>query len=154
MVWTSRVCLRKYGRFVDNVRLFVKGGHGGMGLPRLGGHGGSGGDVWVIAKKDTTLKMVKDQRAKKRFIAGVGSNSSVRDLRGNKGQDVVVGVPIGITVTADDGRVLCDLNTEGEKFLVAKGGHGGSAYSDFLPGKGQSKQIRLDLKLIADIGLV
>lgn len=67
--------LFQYGNFVDNIRLYVKGGSGGMGLPRLGGHGGNGGDVWVVAKKDTTLKQIKDKHPNKRFTAGVGSNS-------------------------------------------------------------------------------
>lgn len=60
---------------MDNIRLYVRGGSGGMGLPRLGGHGGNGGDVWVVAKKGTTLKQIKDKHPNKRFTAGVGSNS-------------------------------------------------------------------------------
>lgn len=60
---------------MDNLRFFVRGGSGGMGLPRLGGQGGNGGDVLVVAKKDLTLKRIKDQFPQKRLIAGVGSNS-------------------------------------------------------------------------------
>lgn len=60
---------------MDNIRLYVRGGSGGMGLPRLGGLGGNGGDIWVVAKKDTTLKQIKDKYPNKRFTAGVGSNS-------------------------------------------------------------------------------
>uniref|UniRef100_A0A9J7Z448 GTP-binding protein 10 n=1 Tax=Cyprinus carpio carpio TaxID=630221 RepID=A0A9J7Z448_CYPCA len=154
MVWTSRVCFRKYGNFVDNIRLYVRGGSGGMGLPRLGGLGGNGGDIWVVAKKDTTLKQIKDKYPNKRFTAGVGSNSSIHALRGAKGEDSQVFAPVGISVTTDDGRILGELNCEGDKLLVAKGGHGGSLHSGFLPSKGQTRQIRLDLKLIADLGLV
>uniref|UniRef100_A0A8C8GJ03 GTP-binding protein 10 n=1 Tax=Oncorhynchus tshawytscha TaxID=74940 RepID=A0A8C8GJ03_ONCTS len=62
--------------------------------------------------------------------------------------------PPGITVTNDDGKVLGELNTEGDRVLVARGGQGGSYHSEFLPSKGQTRQIRLDLKLIADLGLV
>lgn len=65
----------QYGNFVDNLRLYVKGGSGGMGLPRMGGQGGNGGDVWVVAKKDFTLKRTRDKFPHKRFIAGVGDNS-------------------------------------------------------------------------------
>uniref|UniRef100_A0A4W5LAF2 GTP-binding protein 10 n=1 Tax=Hucho hucho TaxID=62062 RepID=A0A4W5LAF2_9TELE len=154
MVWISRMCYRKYGNFVDNLRLYVRGGSGGMGLPRLGGQGGKGGDVWVVAQKEITLKRVKDKYPQKRFIAGVGTNSSVRALRGQKGEDREVLAPPGITVTNDDGKVLGELNTEGDRVLVARGGRGGSYHSEFLPSKGQTRQIRLDLKLIADLGLV
>uniref|UniRef100_A0A4W5LAL0 GTP-binding protein 10 n=1 Tax=Hucho hucho TaxID=62062 RepID=A0A4W5LAL0_9TELE len=145
---------RSYGNFVDNLRLYVRGGSGGMGLPRLGGQGGKGGDVWVVAQKEITLKRVKDKYPQKRFIAGVGTNSSVRALRGQKGEDREVLAPPGITVTNDDGKVLGELNTEGDRVLVARGGRGGSYHSEFLPSKGQTRQIRLDLKLIADLGLV
>ncbi|KAK7147456.1 hypothetical protein R3I94_010090 [Phoxinus phoxinus] len=154
MVWISRACLRKYGNFVDNIRLYVRGGSGGMGLPRLGGNGGNGGDVCVVAKKGTTLKQIKDKHPNKRFIAGVGSNSCIHALRGAKGEDTQVFTPTGISVTTDGGRILGELNCEGDRLLVARGGHGGSLHSGFLPSKGQTRQIRLDLKLIADLGLV
>lgn len=154
MVHFSRICLRKYGNFVDNLRLYVRGGSGGMGLPRLGGQGGSGGDVWVVATKSMTLKRIKDKYPQKRFVGGTGVNSSVRALKGDRGKDQEIFVPVGITVTTDDGRVLGDLNAEGDRVMVAKGGSGGSFHSAFEPSKGQVKHIRLDLKLIADLGLV
>ncbi|XP_019747744.1 GTP-binding protein 10 [Hippocampus comes] len=154
MVHLCRIRLRKYGNFVDNLRLYVRGGAGGMGLPRIGGHGGNGGDVWVVATKSMTLKKVKEKYPQKRFVADVGGNSSVRSLKGQRGNDTEILVPVGVTVTTDDDRILGDLNAEGDRVLVAKGGHGGSFSSSFLPSKGQSKLIRLDLKLIADMGLV
>ncbi|CAL8247214.1 unnamed protein product [Lota lota] len=154
MVNLSRICYRKYGNFVDNVRLYVRGGSGGMGLPRLGGQGGKGGDVWMVSKKEVTLKRINDKYPHKRFIGGVGANSSVRGLKGEKGGDYELHVPVGITVTTDNGRVIGELNAEGDRVLVAKGGPGGSFHSAFTPSKGQTKHIRLDLKLIADIGLV
>ncbi|KAF6739681.1 GTP-binding protein 10 [Oryzias melastigma] len=154
MVHISRICLRKYGNFVDNLRLYVRGGGGGMGLPRLGGQGGNGGDVWVVAAKNMTLKKIKDKYPQKRFVGGSGGNSSVRALKGEKGADMEVLAPVGIAVTTDSGRILGDLNEEGDRVLVAKGGSGGSLHSAFEPTKGQAKHIRLDLKLIADLGLV
>ncbi|KAG7470010.1 hypothetical protein MATL_G00134810 [Megalops atlanticus] len=154
MVWTSRICYRKYGNFVDNLRLYVKGGSGGMGLPRLGGQGGKGGDVWVVAKRGATLKGIKDKYPHKRFVGGVGQNSSIRALKGNKGEDQQIFAPLGIAVTTDDGKAIGELNAEGDQLLVARGGRGGSFHSSFLPSKGQAHHIRLDLKLIADIGLV
>lgn len=65
----------QYANFVDNLRLYVRGGSGGMGLPRLGGQGGKGGDVWVVAKNSMTLKRVKDKYPQKRFLGGAGGNS-------------------------------------------------------------------------------
>ncbi|XP_037309101.2 GTP-binding protein 10 [Pungitius pungitius] len=154
MVQLSRICLRKYGNFVDNLRVYVRGGGGGMGLPRLGGKGGNGGDVWVVASKDMTLKRIKDRYPEKRFVGGAGANSSVRALKGEKGKDKEILAPVGITVTADDGKIVGDLNADGDRLMVVKGGAGGSFHSAFEPSKGQTKHIRLDLKLIADLGLV
>lgn len=126
----------QYGNFVDNLRLYVRGGSGGMGLPRLGGQGGKGGDVWVVAKNSVTLKKIKDKHPQKRFVGGAGANSrfvqywtsikpgsqsldmdcviyccydvfvSVRALKGEMGKDKEVSAPVGITVTADDGKIL------------------------------------------------
>uniref|UniRef100_A0A672Z7H6 GTP-binding protein 10 n=1 Tax=Sphaeramia orbicularis TaxID=375764 RepID=A0A672Z7H6_9TELE len=144
----------QYGNFVDNIRLYVRGGSGGMGLPRMGGQGGEGGDVWVVASKDMTLKKIKDKYPMKRFVAGEGGNSSVRALKGERGMDKEIPAPVGVTVTEDGGKVIGDLNAEDDRVMVAKGGHGGSFYSGFEPSRGKAKHIRLDLKLIADLGLV
>ncbi|XP_069552092.1 GTP-binding protein 10 [Brachyistius frenatus] len=154
MVHISRICLRKYGNFLDNLRLYVRGGSGGMGLPRLGGQGGNGGDVWMVASNNITLKRIKDKYPQKRFVGGAGANSSVRALKGERGKDNEVLAPVGITVTTDDGRILGELNAQCDRVMVAKGGSGGSFHSVFEPSKGQAKHIRLDLKLIADVGLV
>ncbi|XP_068179296.1 GTP-binding protein 10 isoform X2 [Antennarius striatus] len=152
MVQLSRVVFRKYGNFIDNLRLYVRGGSGGMGLQRLGGKGGDGGDVWVVAAKDITFKRIKDKFPQKRFIGGVGANSKA--LKGAKGDSKEILAPIGITVTFDDGKIIGHLNTEGDRLMVAKGGRGGCMYSAFQPSRGKAKHIRLDLKLIADFGLV
>ncbi|CAH2282355.1 GTP-binding 10 [Pelobates cultripes] len=154
MVWCSRILLRKYGNFIDNLRVHVKGGTGGMGLPRLGGEGGKGGDVWLVASKEVSLKKIKDKFPHKRFVGGVGNNSSVRELRGEPGAVCEVEVPAGITITNDNGAKIGELDKAGDRLLVAKGGYGGSFRTNFTPSTGQKKIIRLDLKLIADIGLV
>ncbi|XP_060104455.1 GTP-binding protein 10 [Heteronotia binoei] len=154
MVWVTRVLLRKYGRFMDDLRIYVKGGTGGMGHPRLGGEGGHGGDVWLVAQEKLTLRRLKSQFPKKRFVAGVGTNSRIFALKGAKGKDCEVNVPSGISVVADDGKLLGELNKPGDRLLVARGGIGGSLVTNFLPTKGQSFSIHLDLKLIADVGLV
>ncbi|CAO2617518.1 GTP-binding protein 10 [Lemmus lemmus] len=75
MVRCGCAWLRKYGNFIDNLRIFAKGGSGGMGYPRLGGEGGRGGDVWVVAHKHMTLKQLKNKYPQKRFVAGGGANS-------------------------------------------------------------------------------
>ncbi|KAG8573766.1 hypothetical protein GDO81_012539 [Engystomops pustulosus] len=154
MVCTSRVLLRKYGNFVDNLRILVKGGAGGMGLPRLGGEGGKGGDVYVVAKHGVTMKHVQSKFPKKRFVGSDGVNSSVRSVKGPSGDDCMVDVPVGITITTDKGMKIGELDREGDKLRVARGGHGGGYRTEFLPSKGQRRVIRLDMKLIADVGLV
>ncbi|XP_077713170.1 GTP-binding protein 10 isoform X2 [Canis aureus] len=154
MVHCSCVWFRKYGNFIDNLRIFTRGGTGGMGYPRLGGEGGKGGDVWVVAHKRMTLKQLKDKYPQKRFVAGEGANSRVSALKGSKGKDCEIPVPVGISVTDENGKVIGELNKEQDRILVAEGGLGGKLLTNFLPLKGQKQVIRLDLKLIADIGLV
>ncbi|XP_041524402.1 GTP-binding protein 10-like [Microtus oregoni] len=154
MVRCGCAWLRKYGNFIDNLRIFAKGGSGGMGYPRLGGEGGRGGDVWVVAHKHMTLKQLKKKYPQKRFVAGVGANSRVSALKGSKGKDCEIPVPVGVSVTDENGRVVGELNKEEDRILVAKGGLGGKLHTNFLPLKGQKQIIHLDLKVIADVGLV
>uniref|UniRef100_A0A670J683 GTP-binding protein 10 n=1 Tax=Podarcis muralis TaxID=64176 RepID=A0A670J683_PODMU len=144
----------QYGRFMDDLRIYVKGGTGGMGHPRLGGEGGEGGDVWLVAQKKMTLKRLKDRFPSKRFVAGAGANSSLATLKGTKGKDCEVNVPQGISVTRDDGKVIGELDRAEDRLLVARGGLGGCMATNFLPSRGQRLMIHLDLKLIADVGLV
>ncbi|KAF0879409.1 CFA69 protein, partial [Crocuta crocuta] len=144
----------KYGNFIDNLRLFTRGGSGGMGYPRLGGEGGKGGDVWVVAHKKMTLKQLKDKYPQKRFVAGEGGNSRVSALKGSRGKDCEIPVPVGISVTDENGKIIGELNKEKDRILVAEGGLGGKLLTNFLPLKGQKRVIHLDLKLIADISLV
>ncbi|XP_063099160.1 GTP-binding protein 10 [Cavia porcellus] len=154
MVHCGYVLFRKYGNFIDNLRVFTKGGSGGMGYPRLGGEGGKGGDVWVVAHKKITLKQLKDRYPQKRFVAGGGTNSRINALKGSKGKDCEIPVPVGISVTDENGKIIGELNKEEDRLLVAEGGLGGKLLTNFLPLKGQKRVIRLDLKLIADVGLV
>ncbi|KAM9215989.1 GTP-binding protein 10 [Dugong dugon] len=154
MVRCSCVLFRKYGNFIDNLRLFTKGGSGGMGYPRLGGEGGKGGDVWVVAEKKMTLKQLKDRYPQKRFVAEGGANSRVSALKGSKGKNCDIPVPVGISVIDENGKIIGELNKEKDRILVAEGGLGGKLLTNFLPLKGQKRVIHLDLKLIADVGLV
>lgn len=125
-----------------------------MGHARLGGEGGKGGDVWLVAHEKVTLKRLKSRYPTKRFVAGAGTNSSTVALKGAKGKDCEVNVPPGISVVTDDGKVLGELNKAGDKLLVAHGGMGGCLATNYLPSKGQVHMVHLDLKLIADVGLV
>ncbi|XP_064265562.1 cilia- and flagella-associated protein 69-like isoform X3 [Passer domesticus] len=143
-----------YSNFIDDLRVYVRGGTGGMGYPNLGGEGGRGGDVWFVARERTTLKSIREKYPQKRFVAGAGANSSVKALKGEKGKDREVHVPLGISVLDDDGKQIGELNAAGERFLAARGGLGGSLATNFLPCKGQRRTVHLDLKLIADVGLV
>ncbi|XP_040402197.1 GTP-binding protein 10 isoform X3 [Cygnus olor] len=154
MVRGSGAALRRYGNFIDDLRLYVRGGTGGMGYPRLGGEGGRGGDVYFVAQERTTLKSVKNRYPQKRIVAGTGANSSVRALKGEKGEDCEVHVPPGISILDDDRKQIGEVNAAGERFLAARGGLGGSLATNFLPCKGQKRILHLDLKLIADVGLV
>ncbi|XP_073190117.1 GTP-binding protein 10 isoform X1 [Lepidochelys kempii] len=79
---------------------------------------------------------------------------SVRALKGEKGTDCEVDVPLGISVTSCDGKQIGELNKAGDRILVARGGIGGCLVTNFLPLKGQIQTIHLDLKLLADVGLV
>ncbi|KYM96299.1 PREDICTED: GTP-binding protein 10 homolog [Cyphomyrmex costatus] len=147
---------RKYlrSRFIDTLRLHVRGGTGGSGLSRYGGMGGAGGNIYLVAKDKLTLESVAQTLKTKRVVADCGSDSSARGIIGSPGQDKIISVPRGILVYNQNGVLLGDLNNEDSKLLVAKGGSGGSKDTGYCGLKGESQMINLDLKLIADIGLV
>ncbi|XP_070154174.1 GTP-binding protein 10 homolog [Polyergus mexicanus] len=147
---------RKYLRatFIDTLRLHVRGGTGGAGLPRYGGIGGAGGNVYMIAKDGLTLENVVKTLKSKRIKADSGSDSKAKGIIGTPGQDKVISVPRGIMIYNQNGILLGELNKEDTKLLVAKGGMGGSEETGYCGLKGESQMINLDLKLIADVGLV
>ncbi|XP_071504703.1 GTP-binding protein 10-like [Diadema antillarum] len=141
-------------KFLDQVRIFVRGGGGGQGLPKYGGTGGQGGDVYIKAAAGVTLNRVKASREQQRYVGGTGSNSKPRILQGSKGKDVYVTVPVGVCVTDDKNNLLGDLNQVGDEILVASGGDGGNKSNRWCGTKGQRSNIKLVLKLIADVGFV
>ncbi|XP_072471819.1 LOW QUALITY PROTEIN: GTP-binding protein 10-like, partial [Notamacropus eugenii] len=126
VVHCSCLLLRKYGNFMDNLRLFAKGGAGGMGYPRLGGEGGKGGDVCFVARKGMSLKKIKDQYPQKRFVAGEGANSRISALKGEKGLDYEISVPASISVTNERGQIIADYAFTTLKLLLGK-----IVYKDF-----------------------
>ncbi|XP_050101645.1 GTP-binding protein 10 homolog [Anopheles aquasalis] len=143
------------GRFLDTLRLTVKGGHGGNGLPKYGGAGGQGGAVYFVAKDGTSLRDVVAKFSNKRIVAGNGEESSKARILGRRGTDQRVEVPLGIRVLDDlEGTVVGELDEEGKSCLAAGGGSGGCSGNSFLGKAGQLRTLTLDLKLIADVGLV
>ena len=87
-------------------------------------------------------------------MASNGFHSSKNRLNGENGQDIILKVPQGITISDEQNNFLCSLDAPGQSFVASKGGEGGSEYSDFIGLPGQKRHIRLDLKLLADVGLV
>ncbi|XP_055638188.1 GTP-binding protein 10 homolog [Toxorhynchites rutilus septentrionalis] len=151
-----RKSIRKHlrGKFIDTLRLSVKGGHGGNGLPKYGGVGGQGGAVYFVAKEGKTLKDVLGEFSNKRVVAGNGEESSKARILGRRGLDREIQVPVGIRVLDDSGSLLAELDEEGKTCLAAGGGSGGCSGNSFLGKIGHTRTLTLDLKLIADVGLV
>lgn len=141
-------------KFIDSVRLHVKGGTGGTGLPKFGGLGGQGGCVYCTGKEDANLKSIMGKFRGKTIIAGHGEDSRKTKIVGNPGSDVKLEVPLGVTVYNEDGKILGSIDKEGDTLIIARGGPGGTPQNSFLGHFGQVHHVRLDLKLIADIGLV
>ena len=162
-------------RFIDRVKIFVESGAGGDGcvsfrrekyVPRGGpdgGDGGRGGDVFI--RTDPHLSTLIDYRYKREYRAGAGANGRGSKMTGKDGDAVVLRVPPGTQVMdGETGDLLADL-TEGE-FLAARGGRGGRGNSNFATptrrapriceeGRpGQARDLVLELKLIADVGIV
>ncbi|CAH1789146.1 unnamed protein product [Owenia fusiformis] len=156
MVKLTSICWKaKKLQFLDSLRVYVRGGAGGQGYPKFGGKGGDGGDVYVKCyDKAKSLKELAKRHPEKRFIAGNGGNSHARALLGEKGQDILLNVEPGILVKNDEGDILGSLDSNNDKILVAKGGAGGKSENKFQGEKGQSLSVTLDLRLIADVGLV
>jgi GTPase len=163
--------------FVDHVNLFVKAGDGGRGcvsfrhekyVPKggpSGGNGGKGGDV--IVRANPQLRTLLDHRYKRKYIADDGGAGSTSNKSGRWGEDCIIEVPCG-TIIRDPGtnEVLADLVVPGQEYLAARGGKGGRGNAEFATAvqrtprfaedgvPGENHTLSLELKLIADIGLV
>jgi GTP-binding protein len=163
--------------FVDVARIYVKGGDGGRGSNAIrrekyvpeggpwGGDGGKGGDVIFVV--DTGLNTLIDFKYQKHFKAEKGENGDTKGMHGAKGKDLIVKVPPGTVVKDDDtGEVLFDLTEPGQRAVVARGGRGGRGNMRFATPQnkcptfyekgepGEERYLLLELKLIADAGLV
>ncbi len=163
--------------FVDEAKFYVKAGDGGNGcisfrrekyVPKGGPNGGDGGKGGsVIIKATERLQSLIDFKFRSHFKAGRGRHGQGKDKHGAKGDDLIVEVPTGSVIKdADSLTVLVDLVDDGQEFLAARGGKGGLGNAHFASGAnrtpriatdgkaGQERWLRIELKLIADIGLV
>ena len=164
-------------RFIDEAVISVKAGDGGNGIVSFrrekfvpkggpdGGDGGKGGDVYAIADDNTNTLV--DYRYTRKFEARRGENGGSKNCSGKGGDDIYLAVPIGTTIIDTDlDLVIGDLTEKGQKVLIAKGGDGGFGNTRFksstnqaprkaTPGfPGQAKNIKLELKVVADVGLI
>ena len=163
--------------FTDYVKIIAKAGNGGNGAISFrhekyvaaggpdGGDGGKGGDVYFIVDQDANTLI--DFRYKKKFKAENGNNGEGARRFGKSGEDLYIKVPIGTIVKdAKTGRVLADLSEKGQKALILRGGRGGKGNSNFATATrqaprfaqdgedGEEKKLILELKLLADVGLI
>ena len=163
--------------FVDIARIHVKAGNGGNGAVSFhrekyvasggpdGGDGGKGGDV--IFRADRNLSTLMDFKYKRKYVARNGEDGRGSNMFGKGAEDLIVRVPIGTVIKdAESGLVMADISEENKDYIIAKGGKGGLGNQHFAtpthqipryakPGfKGEEYDITLELKLIADVGLI
>jgi GTP-binding protein len=163
--------------FIDRVKIRVRAGGGGNGVtafrrekfvPRggpSGGDGGRGGDVWFEATN--SLNTLLHLRYNPEHVAGRGGHGEGSNRSGHNGDDAVVQVPVGTQVfDAETGDLYVDFTEDGQRWLAAKGGRGGFGNAHFASstnrapryhqegGAGEERELQLELKLIADVGLV
>ena len=163
--------------FVDRAKITIISGKGGNGAVTFrrepyvpeggpdGGDGGKGGDV--IFKADRNLRTLMDFRYKRKYEAENGQDGMKRKKYGRAGQDLVIKVPMGtVVIDEETGLVMKDLTEDGESFIAAKGGRGGRGNVHFknsvrqapnfaeAGGEAKERKIILEMKLIADVGLV
>lgn len=163
--------------FIDEAKFFVKAGDGGNGCVSFrrekyvpkggpnGGDGGKGGSVIICA--DDSLQSLIDFRYRSHFKAEKGTNGSGKDRHGRKGKDCLMKVPVGSVIKdSETGQILADLVHPDDSFIAAVGGEGGLGNSHFASGanrtprfatngrEGEERWLIIELKLIADVGLV
>src|SRR3954462_14467414 len=164
-------------KFVDEAFIDIAAGDGGNGCVSFrhekykefggpnGGDGGRGGHVWAVA--DPNLNTLVDYRFSRRHEAGRGEHGMGSDMFGAMGNDITLKMPVGTIITdAETGEVLYELLEPGEKIMIAKGGDGGFGNMRFkssinraprqkTPGwPGEKKSLKLELKVLADVGLL
>jgi GTP-binding protein len=164
-------------RFIDEATIRVAGGHGGPGsvsfrretfIPRGGpdgGDGGAGGDV--IFEASSQLATLQDFRFKRVYQAQAGMNGSGANKAGRDGEDIVVRIPVGTIIRdQESNELLVDFTENGQRWVACEGGRGGKGNAHFVsstfqaprfaqPGEeGTSREIRMELRLLADVGII
>ena len=164
-------------KFIDEVKIRTIAGDGGRGcvsfrrekfVPRggpNGGDGGAGGDVVAVA--DPQLTTLLDLRYQKQYKAGRGEHGMGKDCHGRRGEDRVIHVPVGTIIRdATTGELLGDLETVGDRVVIAAGGRGGKGNAHFVsstnrsprfaqPGEpGEDRELEIELRLLADVGII
>ena len=164
-------------KFIDEAKIYVKSGAGGNGcvsfrrekyVPRggpNGGDGGNGGDVYIIANEN--MASLLDHRYRQHYRAKRGEHGKGKDMHGKNGEDLFVPVPPGTIIRDfDTGDVIGDLTENAETLLVAKGGRGGKGNARFATstnqapknaepgGEPEERTLLLELKLLADVGII
>ncbi len=163
--------------FIDKAKVFIKSGKGGDGaisfrrekyVPLGGPNGGDGGDGGdIILQVDTGITTLLDFKYKKKFIAEDGENGGASKCYGRAGQDLIIKVPMGTIIREEESnKVIVDLSKKGQEFVLVRGGRGGKGNTKFAtatrqaphyaePGMpGEELSIVLELKLLADVGLL
>lgn len=163
--------------FIDHAEIYVRSGTGGNGMVHFhrekfvsrggpdGGDGGRGGDVIIEVRP--TLNTLAEYRHTQRFLAKDGRNGGPNNMSGRGAEDLVIPVPPGTVIyDAISGELLGDMTETGQRLVVCKGGRGGRGNQHFATARNQAprtgekgepceeKQLRLELKLIADIGII
>ncbi len=163
--------------FTDYAKIIIKSGDGGNGSKSFrrekyvaaggpdGGDGGNGGSIYFKVNPD--MNTLLDFRYNKKFKAQNGENGSGNNCYGKSGEDLYISVPLGTIIKdANTGKVVVDLSKEGQTEMVLKGGRGGKGNSHFATStrqaphfsqdgeKGLEKELILELKLLADVGLI
>ena len=164
-------------KFVDEATIRVQAGNGGNGCLSFrrekyverggpdGGDGGNGGSVYLVA--DSSMNTLADFRVARKFRAESGQGGAGRNMTGRSGNDLDVHVPCGTVVhDVDTGELICDLTEDGQRQMVAQGGRGGLGNTRFksstnrAPRKtttgtpGEGRHLKLELKVLADVGLL
>jgi GTP-binding protein len=162
--------------FIDSTLILVKAGDGGdgavafrkekyidMGGPN-GGDGGDGGDIIIVS--DSNLNTLKDIRYKQKFTAEPGQNGAKQNMHGRSGEDKLIYVPLGTQILDVDGNLIADVTSKNQQIVVAIGGRGGFGNAHFKSSTrqvprvaengepGEELELKLELKLLADVGLV
>jgi len=164
-------------KFLDQAKIYLKSGDGGCGCVAFrrekyiefggpnGGDGGKGGSVWFVAVEN--LNTLIDFRYQQHFKAQNGQHGMGSEMCGAKGEDLIIKVPVGTEIVAEDGEtVIADMVEAGQKFMIAKGGDGGRGNIHFKSSTNQAPRyaepgwpgvemwVWLRLKIIADVGLI